>query len=111
MDNDVKVYKENLIENIFYKEEEITKEEYKKLDKEERFTLGSDLGEGEKYYKKMPLNIDDSELAPMIQLKIYEKLQQIDNKQETIKNIMVFWLIITIIGLAVVVIWVKGSLM
>ncbi|AJA48637.1 hypothetical protein CPAST_c25680 [Clostridium pasteurianum DSM 525 = ATCC 6013] len=108
MDNDVKVYKENLMKNIFYTEEEVSKEEYKKLDKDERYTLGSDLGEGEKYYKKIPLNIDDSELALLIQLKIYERLEQIDNKQSTIKNIMVFWLIITIIGLSIGVILINN---
>lgn len=60
-------------------------------------SISRELGAEDKYYKKVPIDIEDKELSLMVQLKIYEKLEQIDNKQSTIKNIMIFWFVITII--------------
>lgn len=52
-----------------------------------------------KFYEKKPMHIPDSELNQYISLKMLELTKAMDEKQKTMKNIMIFWLILTIISL------------
>lgn len=52
-----------------------------------------------KYFKKIPVQMTNEELNLYLQVELLGSNRQMDNKIGTIKSIMIFWLILTIINL------------
>lgn len=90
--------KEKLINDVFYKPKEVTYDEYKSLKQYERYKTSTEPG-SYTYYKREKLDIAESDLPLLTQLKIYQKLDKMDKIQKAIKGIMIFWLVLTIIGI------------
>lgn len=47
------------------------------------------------------MQLNDEEFKIYLGMKQVDKLNELDNKLRTIKNIMIFWVILTIIGLII----------
>lgn len=88
-------YKKDLFFKVFNQEVKLTWDEYEKLSKEEKkyCTLA-----GGNYFRRIPIDIPEDKQNEAINLKIFESIVKIDKNIKTIKNIMVFWLILTIIA-------------
>lgn len=100
MSEEFKKYKDNFMVNNFYNVEEIPEEEYNSKAEDVKEYYYTELqGNNYKYFKKTPEQLSNEELNSFLQIRQFELTQQMDNKQNTIKNIMIFWMILTIINL------------
>lgn len=52
-----------------------------------------------RFYKEVELETNDEEISQFITFKTLELMQSMEQKQNTIKNIMIFWVTLTIISL------------
>lgn len=59
----------------------------------------TELGPDGKYYKKVPVELSETELDNFIKYKTFDYINTMDAKLNTMKNIMVFWLVLVIIQL------------
>jgi hypothetical protein len=88
------------IEESFTNKQEISELEYNALPVNERLRKPEDgTGENIKYYKLTIDDFNNDEFNQAIQLTLLLETKNINKKQSTIKNIMIFWLILTIINL------------
>lgn len=92
-----KEYKDKLIKDALSESKQITYDEYQKLDKPERYKISHVMDD--EHYQILKYNIPEEDLPLITQLKIYQKLEKMHCDQKTMKGIMIFWLILTIIGL------------
>ena len=98
----------------FYEEYELFEKEYLPEDEQERLnSLPLDSDEEPfamysyepnglyeyRFFKKIPLQLSDSQLNNILLLKLLEQSEQMNNKQRTIKNILIFWCTLTVIGI------------
>lgn len=99
MNEHLKKYKDNYVVNNLFIKEEITKQEYEilKLDKDVICGYDEKLNGENEYYKKTLVNLTDEEFDLYLKIKNVQMLEDIDTKQKTMKNIMIFWFIITLI--------------
>ncbi len=51
-----------------------------------------------RFFKKIPLQLSELQLNNIILLKLLEESKDINKKQSTIKNILIFWCVLTVIG-------------
>lgn len=70
------------------KEAKILNDYYKDVDERGRY-----------FYKKVPADISDEEIKQYAIMKSLEVLKSMDKKLDTIKNIMIFWLVLSIISI------------
>ena len=103
--------KKFIIENDFYEKVYLTDEEQEKLNQlvhngfeneESPFKKYKyeNIGSSKyKFYEAKPIEVSDSELNQYISMKMLDLTKEMNDKQSTIKNIMVFWVILTIISL------------
>lgn len=54
-----------------------------------------------RFFRKIPLQLSDSQLNNIILLKLLEQSEDMNKKQSTIKNILIFWCILTVIGIVI----------
>lgn len=52
-----------------------------------------------RFYDTKPMEVSDSELNQYISMKMLEVTKEMNEKQNTIKDILIFWLILTIISI------------
>lgn len=52
-----------------------------------------------RFFKKIPLQLSDSQLNNIILLKLLEESKYMNKKQNTIKNILIFWCILTVMAI------------
>jgi rubrerythrin len=57
------------------------------------------------FYTEKSEEVTDEELSQYISMKLIQKLDGIDKKLDTMKNIMIFWLFLTILGMLVVLLF------
>lgn len=69
----------------------------------EKYQVEEDESYNIKFYTEEPEETSDEELSQYISLKLIEKLESLEKKQETMKSIMIFWFVLTIIGIICVV--------
>ncbi len=96
----------------FYVEYNLFEKEYLPEEEQERLnslSVDSDEQPFEKYdyeangsfeyrfFKKIPLELSDIELNNIILYNLLQQTKEVNKKQTVIKNIMIFWLILTII--------------
>lgn len=111
-------YYENFIEeNDYYEKVYLPNDEQERLNRQVKEGWGSEESPFDKYYydiasmntyrfyEKKPIEIIDSELSQFISLKMFELTKSMEQKQNTIKSIMIFWLILTIINLIGSIYW------
>ncbi len=74
---------------------------YKKNPDEIRqlYKVGEDTVGNIRFYTEISEEVSDKELSEYISIKAIQKLDSIDNKLSTIKNIMIFWCVLTILGI------------
>ena len=107
MDEKFEEYKKNFINQHCCYNEEISYEEYCKLDDttkkeyEKNSSLDGTSGYyADEYYKHIPYNFSNSdELKLYLEMKSYEKNIKMQKSLEFMKNTMTFWLVLTIINL------------
>ena len=72
----------------------------KEITEKYKFERDSDPGSSNLYfYTEGASEITDTEFSQYISMKIIDRMREMDNKINTIKNILVFWFILTIIGI------------
>ncbi|HEY5588451.1 MAG TPA: hypothetical protein VIK86_05780 [Candidatus Paceibacterota bacterium] len=102
MDEKFKKYKENFIKNNFFeKGSRVKLEEYEKSDDKEMYVY-ENIGNGDTYYRKDVLQLSDEELDLGIKIGNFKRYKKINNNIDTMKKIMIFWLVLTIINLIAV---------
>lgn len=52
-----------------------------------------------RFFIKIPLQFSDSELNNIILVELLNKSEEMNKKQNTITNILIFWCVLTIIGI------------
>ena len=100
-------YRKKFIEeNDFYEKEYLPEEEQEELRKRfEENEIEDNPYEyertenGFRFYVKKPAEVSESILNQYILMKTLDYTKAMDEKQNTMKNIMIFWLILTIINL------------
>lgn len=100
MCNNFETYKSNFAKDIFCHKERIPYNEYSKLDPEEKSKcICETVGFENFYYRRIPLELTDEQLKTVILIETYKLNKDTNNKVSTIKSILVFWLVVSIIGL------------
>ena len=99
-------YRKDFVKNNFPKRVYLSQKEYDTLGLEEDISYDNKKSA---YYKNVSMEITDEELNTFISLRMLEytenlvqkqkKFTEIDEKINTMKGIMIFWLILTIISL------------
>ncbi len=51
------------------------------------------------FYTEQSEEVTDEEFLQYISMKLIQKLDSIDDKVDTMKNIMIFWVVLTILGI------------
>lgn len=51
------------------------------------------------FYTEQSEEVTDEEFLQYISMKLIQKLDSIDDKVDTMKNIMIFWVVLTIVGI------------
>ncbi|PYG86867.1 hypothetical protein LY28_02688 [Ruminiclostridium sufflavum DSM 19573] len=100
----------------FYEKYGLFEKEYLPEEEQERLNaLGPDSGEKAfgkygyepeglyeyRFYRKIPPQLTDLQLNNIVLLKLLEKTEDMNSKQNTIKNILIFWLILTVLGVVI----------
>ncbi len=100
----------------FYEEYNLFEKEYLPEEEQERLnslSVDSDEQPFEKYdyeangsfeyrfFKKIPIELSDLELNNIILFKLLEQSKEMNKKQTVIKNIMIFWCILSILGILI----------
>lgn len=99
MDNPYKTYKDNFIKRYCCEKREISFKEFNALDEEAK--KSSVFVEKEKFYIKVPLTFENNEeLNEYIQLEMFKMQKNMSINIGKIKNMLVFWLVLTIIFLS-----------
>ncbi len=100
MNEQLKQYRGNYLQKNFFEKEEISLNEYILIEDSEKKNYGQEIINGiTKYYKKIEVELTDEEFDLYLKIKNAEMLEQMNSKQTTMKNIMIFWLVLTIIGI------------
>ncbi len=113
MNNIIQVYKDNFIKqqkltcrriyvsdsendklNSKYNESQSNKDEIEKDFKVEKNASG-----WYNFYTEQSQDITDEELSQYISMKLIQKLDSIDDKVDTMKNIMIFFVVLTVLGI------------
>lgn len=102
MSNKYKSLYNLFVKNNFSEREEIEYEVYMNLNKDDTEVETQD-GKNIFYKTHLENNFDENQVNQAIQLKMLDELEKMNEKQNTMKNIMVFWLILTIINLCCVI--------
>lgn len=89
-------YIDKNLENIFYEKKEISFQEYERLPQAEKDNL---VFENNQYYKKIPIDIDKNDVHTGLMIEIYKQLYMMNKKQNAIKNILIFFTLLTILSL------------
>lgn len=76
----------------------LTEEEISNLRVEETKNVEYDDVKNRKYILE-PMQFSDEEFTAFLAMKQVDKLNDMDNKLRTIKNILIFWVTLTILGL------------
>ena len=97
--------KDSFFKTYFYDREFITNEEYEKLDYKIDYTWDDNQL---KYFKKIPVDVTNDEIYQFVAIKVFQSISKVNDIQnslsdmnkniKTIKDILVFWLAIGIIG-------------
>ncbi len=117
MNNIFKSYKEDFIKKHLTRNylpqkenDDLNKKYYKsetnqkEIDEKYKFERESDAGVDKlNFYTEETDEITDTEFNQYINMKVIDRLTEMDNKINTIKGILVFWLILTICGIFVAV--------
>jgi hypothetical protein len=82
--------------NSEYNKSEINKAEIKKNYRVEENAAG-----WLNFYTEQSETVTEQELSQYISIKLIQKLDSIDKKLYTMKNIMIFWLVLSIVGILV----------
>lgn len=92
----------DLFEKIYLPEDEQERLNSLNSDSEERpFEKYSFEPDGEyayRFFTKIPLQFSETELNNIILIELLKKSKGIDNKQKTIRNILILWCVLLIIG-------------
>ena len=103
MDEKFKKYKNDFIkDNFFCSGAAIKEEQYKKYTEDEKayIYIEKDIKNNTTtYYKKDIFELNDEELNLAIKIKSYELNKKTNRNINTMRNIMLFWLALTIINL------------
>lgn len=93
-------YKKEFIKENCYFTKTVSNEEYLRLDEEERKEYSLSSGINDAYYKTIPYDFKNEEdLKLYITMQDSIKKEGMDKNINTIKNIIVFWFILTIINI------------
>lgn len=103
MKEDFKTYRNKCINNNFFNKEEIDYEYYNDLSDEEKNNYCEDELGLNKYYKKIPIELSNEELGVCIQIRQLEIAEEMNQKQSIIKDIMIFWLIVSIVSIVITI--------
>lgn len=74
------------------------KSESDKNEVKKDYKIHEDSNGSIKFYTEVSEDISDEELSEYISMKVIQRLDGIDEKLYTIKNIMIFWFILTLVG-------------
>lgn len=113
MNKVVKKLKDEFLENneLLFEKVPVSKEENKELEKKYHYGSTSehekineeylieDKIDGKAFYKKKPIDITDDELKEFMFITVHDIIRESNKNISTMKNIMIFWLILTIINL------------
>jgi hypothetical protein len=69
----------------------------------ENYEVEEDEGYNVRFYTEEEEETSDQELFQYVSLELLEKIDNLEKKQETMKNIMILWFILTVIGIIGVV--------
>lgn len=105
-----------LLKNFTVKTElpDMTNEQFHKLPEVEKKLIQSSYNsELQKrcYHKLEPYNISDVQLQQYAAIKTIDLLISMNEKQDTIKKILIFWCTLTVLGLVGWVIWLLNLLL
>ena len=106
----LKNYQDDVLGNLFTERIQISKEEYSLLSAEEQSKCCS-VGEeyGEKFKMLKPIDIPEDEKVKVIMLKNLEIQLKMEKNINTIKSMLVFWVVLTIISLVVAIVMIVVS--
>ena len=88
--------KKNVLGKMFTKTETIDSKTYKALSNEEKRAYEMS---GDDYYRKVPIDISEEEEQRIINLKMLQFMEKTQSNISTIAGIMIFWLVLSMIGL------------
>lgn len=86
-------YRKDFIEINLCDKKLICYEEYNKLQSKSDYKHENGV-----YYKVVPMEITDDQLNQFIAMKNFVETKELNKRMNTVKNILVFWLVIGIIG-------------
>lgn len=93
-------YMSENINNIFFEKEKISFQEYEQLSEGEKENI---IFDDNTYYKKIPLDYKRDDIQTGLMLEIYKQLYVLNKKQSTIKDILIFFCIITVISIVITI--------
>ncbi len=70
-----------------------------RIEIESQYKTETDLNGKVRFYTEEAEEVSDEELSQYIAMKTLDKLSKLDEQVYIIKNIMIFWLVLTIIGI------------
>lgn len=79
--------------------QQVIEDNFKESDPFELYYCEETEGNLYRFYEKKPKEVSDAELNQYISLKMLELTKAMNEKQNTIQIILIFWLILTIISL------------
>ncbi len=103
MSNVVKQTKEDFIRDEMCDRERISKEEYRSI-KDKTYTIvdpDDTLNEDYNYTRIIPEDFTKEQIDEFIAIRTYKMLRRVDKNINIIKNIAIFWLVLTCIGLMI----------
>lgn len=112
MNSFIQEYKDNFLkqQKLTYRRFYLSESENDKLIKiykknksgvEKDFKVEKDISGRKYFYTEKFETVTDEEVSQYISMKLIQKLDSIDDKVDTMKNIMIFWVVLTILGIVV----------
>lgn len=99
MANAYEQYKQDFLKNNLYEKVKISKKEYDSLENKDNTIIElNDVTSDNIYFRAVPIELSDEEQNNFIFMKMFNNTKFLNEKISTMKNIMVFWLILTILS-------------
>lgn len=93
------VYKHEFEKSNLYDREQISWKEYNALENKEDILQDYDNSNVLINYRLIPTEVSDEERNNYIQMSLLDSIRMLNNKINTMKNIMIFWVVLTVIGI------------
>lgn len=84
----------------------LTEEEIDNLSDEQKKNLETDNVKNQRYILE-PMELTEDEFKVYLEMKQVDQLNELNNKLKIIKNIIIFWFILTLIGLAILLLFIS----